>query len=157
MLFPQSGINGALTLLGGAGPGSQASAIVGHGNLLSSELTNASGTIRANAQGNIHLQSGASECHAVIGFQNPTAGSAVDFTVTSPLVSAAVVNPALGTVTLSADDQSNAVIGYYNDSSIGAHTTSVDIVSIVVSANDTQTLQLNAGNASGTQLSLIHI
>lgn len=151
VLFPQSGINGVLTLLGGVGPGSQASAIIGHGNLLSSELTNASGTIRANAQGNIHLQSGATECHAVIGFQNPTAGSAVDFTVTSPLVSAAVVNPALGTVMLTAGDQSNAVIGYYNNSSIGAHTTSVDIVSIAVSANDTQTLQLGAGNASGTQ------
>ncbi len=151
VLFPESGINGALTLIGGAGPGAGASAIIGHGNLLSSELASASGTIRANAQGNILLQSGVTECHAVIGFQNPTAGSSVDFTASSPLVSAIVANPALGTVTLTAGDQSNAVIGYYNNSSMGAHTTSVDITSLTVSANDTQTLQLSAGNASGTQ------
>ncbi|MBX7065780.1 MAG: filamentous hemagglutinin N-terminal domain-containing protein [Parachlamydiales bacterium] len=112
VLFPTFGSIGLGQLNGGSVNNS--TAIIGHGNPLSSNLNIASGSITAGSSdlAGLTLNAGTgSESHAVIGYFNPVGGSTPSFTVQSNQIS---VNTLQGPITLNANAAMNATIGYYH-------------------------------------------
>ncbi|MBS0626281.1 MAG: filamentous hemagglutinin N-terminal domain-containing protein [Verrucomicrobia bacterium] len=135
---------GQLLLTGGSA--SQTSAVVGHGNDLSSLLTNVtSSLLDIEVEGNIVLQGGTgSYSHAVIGFLNPHGGS--NFTVQCTTLNA--ISQVVSNVTLTAGTGSNAVIGYYNGSSVGSGA-NVTIQTLTAKTATGRTMTIQAGNTGG--------
>jgi len=152
---PVLGNGGFVHLIGGTA--TEASAIIGHGNELSTFMSSASGTIRVKSQNFVTLDAGSGTHNdAVIGFYNPAAGTATGtFTVTSPevTVTALLAND----LTLNAADGSNAIIGYYNATNPIASLSNVVITTINAGSFFSNPTILQAGNAAtaGTGVAVI--
>jgi filamentous hemagglutinin family protein len=149
-------IGGVVTLQGNMG--TDATAIIGHGNEFSVNVGDCQGNIRVQAQQGIGLTGGtATRSHAIIGFHSPAVGGMANFSCVSSAsvtnnsidVESVVINP----VTLTAGTGSNAVIGYYNGNIVGGNNVTVKIdgafnnITVVTPFSDVMTLQ--AGNTGG--------
>lgn len=140
----QTGVGGAILLTGGSA--TNATAIIGHGNELSTFLRDCSGSIITGALGGYTLMGGTvPQTHAIIGFCSPTAGSMGPLNVNSPGVNVEFQN---NPMSLIATNGSNAVIGYYNPTTAAG--VSVFIQDVAVFSMTNQTLSLFPGNDGGT-------
>jgi filamentous hemagglutinin family protein len=90
------------------------SATIGHGNPLTSQLSNASGGMSVSAfglSGVVFNPGTGANTHATLGFFSPFAGSTSGFIVNSSGISVTTVS---GPISIIAANGNNATIGYYN-------------------------------------------
>jgi len=128
-----------------AGNNTNVTAVIGHGNEITTTLTTCNGSISLtnNSQG-IALNAGTgTHTHAIVGFHSPTSGSSLN--CTSPTV-AATSNA--GDIILNATNMNNATIGYYNEAAPAG--VSLTINNLTVNASGSNNITLNAGNDGGS-------
>lgn len=143
---PNLGVGNDILVTGGMG--TDATAIIGHGNELTPAIRKAEADFQIYAEGDIHVFGGSlTRTHAVIGFHTPEAGPSATYTATSTLLDVRTLIS--GDLLIRGGNESNGIIGYYNNSTMSASAT-VDITLLNAITTDSNVITLTAGNASGT-------
>lgn len=143
---PNLGVGNNINVTGG---GLQSTAIIGHGNELTANISAASGDFQIYAQGAITVQGGTigNQSHAVIGFHTPEGGPPGSYSATSNLLDVRTLIS--GDILINGGTGSNGVIGYYNNSSL-IPLANVDIMSINIVPTDSNAVTLTAGKLNAT-------